>query len=1661
MINVSSAFREALSNDNRAYIERAVITLEDSTVLELGNEQLWGGGFDTDDSVSADDSFSALGSAVVNSATLVINNIYDDFSEYVFENAEAVLYIGLELDGNVESIRKGTYIVDGAQYNGSIITLSLLDNMYHFDRPYSESTLEYPATCDTIIRDACTVCGVPIGSASFQYRDTVIDERPTDEAITFREIIAYVAQICGCYARCNINGALELKWFDTDSLEDQTASVYHIDSIYSSDMSMDDVVITGVRATYEVTIDGKDETLTYMSGIEGYVIEIDKNPMITGVNVLDIIDRLGVQLIGLRFRKANVSHSSDPTLEAGDVAILDDRKGNSYPILITRTKFKVGASQNTVCGAETPARKSSARYSENTKNYVEIRKKINRQKDAFDRALEELAERIDDADGMFTTQVQTQSGGTITYLHNKPLLTESDIQIMISSVGVTVTSNGTDEHPTWYGLTVDGNMITNILNTVGINASWINTGQLVITKDGTEIFFADVDTGTVRISGNSIRITAGDALDTAIASRASQTTRTIMDNAGAYGLGWKINASTFSGTNDGECYFHGYDTDGTEADINGWVQWNGKKVTIPKGCHINPNSTMPFNTDIYSVYRTSNSTWNDVCWDKTNKQWVGITYTGTSPSAQSTWTWDDDTDIVIASYRIPAAEGAIYSAQLYTPPKKHTELAEAAYEYAEDGLASLESQVNASIKDIQDQLDGVVDQFFYDYDPRPNANFPSLQNYPTSSWQASEYPDHEGDMFLDTSTGVSYRWVNENSTWYWKEIPDSAATQALQMARQAKDTADGKRRVFVSTPNPPYDVGDIWMGGANGDILTCTTAKAAGASFATTDFEKLNKYGEGDALYLETPFEWSQDGKTANFAAIIYKDDVDITNDYPNSWFEWTLRTENGETKIATGKTCSVSKSSLGYGGTVTCTFTTYETATLTTRSLKALNTRSGLTLTTYVATEGTQPVSELPIKTATQVDLNDYIMGIDSADGYQVTVQNLATRMATGVLDARYDARYVKLTGDTMTGVLVNEVSNSGHVFCIKNTNIDRTVSTGAYQESGHYTFYDKNNALLGYVNGFVDASGNVGIRILGWADINGTNTYNGLSLGVKTDGSAYVGLSANATGAAAAWRTAIGAVNKAGDTMTGVLTIQKNADPYVATKHSDSAQIGVDVPSETIQMGRHIMLDSTGTSCGWVTVYRTAADHLYTSIVSRRKNASGTILHNDLNIGVDASGNLTVSVSSPAAWRGAIGAVNKAGDVMTGQLTARFSTFDLSKANNGVSSTLYPTTFNIEDSAGRITTRLEGVIKSDGTVSSYWYLRNYNTSGTQVAQKGIQMTMAKDGTLTYTVSDGAKFRSAIGVYSTSECDTRYVNISGDTMTGNLTASKDAPCFIAKHTGVNVAATNNGRSATTWYGMPIRDNADRTLSAFYGFAQADGIVGAGLWVYSHNTSGSQTAGGALRIFINKSGTIGYSVDNAAAFRSAIAAVNKAGDTMTGNLTVQRSASGDTGFYFNRTDTGISGFVGVGSGGTNHGVWSNKLGKWIIYADASNVYVSGMNFTNAASARASIGAAAKDWTEIATVKGTNSATYSLTAYKEILLMIWYGGSYNYMGTAVLPLSAIGSTQYEMYVGGWGNMSTSSNRVGCAKVSNNKLTGVMVRIDNQDVTSNSYFRLYAR
>ena len=102
-------------------------------------------------------------------------------------------------------------------------------------------------------------------------------------------------------------------------------------------------------------------------------------------------------------------------------------------------------------------------------------------------------------------------------------------------------------------------------------------------------------------------------------------------------------------------------------------------------------------------------------------------------------------------------------------------------------------------------------------------------------------------LCINPDAGKSWRWCKGTGDspatgWHWHEIADSDAVRALQSAAKAQDTADGKRRVFVVQPTPPYEIGDLWAQGSGDgkDILKCKTAKAAGQTFAQDDWESAS-----------------------------------------------------------------------------------------------------------------------------------------------------------------------------------------------------------------------------------------------------------------------------------------------------------------------------------------------------------------------------------------------------------------------------------------------------------------------------------------------------------------------------------------------------------------------------------------------------------------------------------------------------------------------------------------------------------------------------------------------------------------------------------------------------------------------------------------------------
>lgn len=169
-------------------------------------------------------------------------------------------------------------------------------------------------------------------------------------------------------------------------------------------------------------------------------------------------------------------------------------------------------------------------------------------------------------------------------------------------------------------------------------------------------------------------------------------------------------------------------------------------------------------------------------------------------------------------------------------------VADIAEKKAESSLNDFTSNIyNPMISNLQKQIDGQIETFYYDYEP-------TLNNVPAKEWDTEEKKTaHEGDLFYWKSKGYAYRFQKDGSAWSWQLVQDTDITLAMQKAAEAKDTADSKRRVFTATPYPPYDVGDLWVGNDTSDLMRCQRSRQSGA-YDSSDWIKAVKYTDDSEL---------------------------------------------------------------------------------------------------------------------------------------------------------------------------------------------------------------------------------------------------------------------------------------------------------------------------------------------------------------------------------------------------------------------------------------------------------------------------------------------------------------------------------------------------------------------------------------------------------------------------------------------------------------------------------------------------------------------------------------------------------------------------------------------------------------------------------------------
>lgn len=870
MRNLSTEFKEQQNSGNRNYLKYADFTFTDGSTLSITDKDLWSNGFKFEDAVSQSGSFD-IGAAIVNKLTLQINNFSGKYTDYIWDGARVVCHIGLELSTGIEKIRICTMTVTDAPYQSTaIISLTCEDSMRLFDRDYSESKLTYPATRLQIIQDACEVCGVTLQSTRFDNDDFIIQNRPDDSSITFRQVIAWVAQM-GCqWAKCDEYGRLCFEWYERevpdsfydlvetpwkdvegndilDTTGEQIITIMQtgITAIQTNGFTpwLYDLEITGIKVTEYVENSSQNEAKTYQSGKSGYVIEISDNKLIQEGSGEKICQIIADRCVGLKFRPFTTGALTNIAWEAGDTIAISDRNGKQYKSYLTSVTLNPGAFEQLECSAKSVSRNKQKQYTLSQQVQAESKKNLKDERTAREKAIEELSQRLSESSGTYTTVETQPDGSNIYYLHNKPQLSDSDIIWKMTAEAWAVSTDG-GQH--WNGgMTVDGDVIARILTATGINADWINTGTIkAIDKDGNTTFLVDVTTGRVIINADSIQIKGKDV--NAIAKEKAETeVNNFISNT------YTTDINNLQSQIDGqiETFFYDYEPTLQNIPASGWTTneerkkhegdlfyWKSKGYAYR---FMQDGATWKWqlvqDTDITLALAAAEKAQDTA----DHKRRVFVVQPEPPYDIGDLWTQGETGDLMRC--RVARASGSYDSSDW-----------EKASKYTDD--SSLNLFINGVFKDslnsLKTQIDGKIETWYQPNDP--SVKWIKTEEYPWCDidgnkildesgneivlvWE-SEKAEHEGDLWHNTSDNT--QWIYKSGEWQPQSIPN-----------ELLDKIDGKSSVYMVQPKPPYYEGDLWVTTNNEGkaSLKTSTVNRVDGNFDASDWIDF-KYADKDDI---------------------------------------------------------------------------------------------------------------------------------------------------------------------------------------------------------------------------------------------------------------------------------------------------------------------------------------------------------------------------------------------------------------------------------------------------------------------------------------------------------------------------------------------------------------------------------------------------------------------------------------------------------------------------------------------------------------------------------------------------------------------------------------------------------------------------------------------
>lgn len=492
MYPVTTEFQNKIKETTRTF--KLLVQIQHSTgTLELTDKDIVGGSIVFNESSQTGDDFTIGGTVASTFEIGIFRKPEHDLIE--FEGATIIPQVALLISESVDTenyfinapqpsefedsqvqeqwefVPLGRFNIDEINKSRNSIKLKAIDNMIELDKPYSLSNLSYPANLYQIYQNICSVADVQPATTSFTNQNYIVQTRP-DGDYSLRDILGFVAELSGSFARCNRNGALELAWYEDVGLT--------LDGNNRFDFKPreDLIQIKGVKFETEDTV--------YIAGTDDYVVDLTDNPLLQD-SYSTVLANIYNKVKQVVFTPFESRWQGNPAIQTGDIITQVDRDNVSHATLVTHSTYKYrGAS--TLAARGLPLKAKGYKGSTNKKISNIVRKEI--------KPIGDKLTALEQAQLNVTELIANMLGGYVVttddaiYIADNPDI-EQAMKVWKWGLGGFGYSSTGVEGPYTSAITADGTIVAMLVAANIITADMVKTGILSSEDDSTWINLND------------------------------------------------------------------------------------------------------------------------------------------------------------------------------------------------------------------------------------------------------------------------------------------------------------------------------------------------------------------------------------------------------------------------------------------------------------------------------------------------------------------------------------------------------------------------------------------------------------------------------------------------------------------------------------------------------------------------------------------------------------------------------------------------------------------------------------------------------------------------------------------------------------------------------------------------------------------------------------------------------------------------------------------------------------------------------------------------------------------------------------------------------------------------------------------------------------------